>query len=91
MGATVSDIRKIFFFQGSLMSIIGGFIGLGVALIITTLQKGFDLVMITPSLAYPVTIKIENFFIVFITISILGIIASKIASARITKSLVQTH
>lgn len=91
MGATVTDIRKIFFFQGSLMSIIGGFIGLGVALIITALQKGFDLIMITPSLAYPVTIKIENFFIVFITISILGIIASKIASARITKPLVQTH
>lgn len=91
IGATVADIRKIFFYQGSLMSIIGGFIGLGVALIITLLQKGFDLVMITPSLAYPVTIKIENFVIVFLTISVLGIIASKIASVRITKSLVQNY
>ena len=89
MGATVKDIRKIFFFQGSLMSVIGGLIGLGVALIITILQKTFNLVMITPSLAYPVTIKLENFFIVFLTISVLGVIASKIASVRITKNLVQ--
>ncbi|GAA4968023.1 ABC transporter permease [Algibacter aquimarinus] len=91
IGATVKDIRKIFFFQGSLMSIIGGVIGLLVALIIVILQKAFSLVMITPSLAYPITIKLENFFIVFFTISVLGIIASKIASARITKSLVQTY
>ncbi len=91
IGATLEDIRKIFFFQGSLMSIIGGFIGLGVALIITLLQKGFALVMITPSLAYPVTIKIENFVIVFLTIAVLGIIASKIASVRITKTLVQNY
>ena len=90
IGATVKDIRKIFFFQGSLMSIIGGIIGLGVAFIITFLQKTFDLVMITPSLAYPVAIKTENFFIVFFTISILGIIASRIASARITKTLVHS-
>jgi lipoprotein-releasing system permease protein len=89
IGATIKDIRKIFFYQGSLMSIIGGFIGLVVAVIITILQKTFSLVMITPSLAYPVNIKVENFFIVFFTISVLGIIASKIASVRITKSLVQ--
>ncbi|WP_346881803.1 FtsX-like permease family protein [uncultured Algibacter sp.] len=91
IGATIKDIRKIFFYQGCLMSIIGGFIGLFTALIITALQKAFGLVMITPSLAYPVTIKIENFFIVFFTISILGILASKIASVRISKTLVQDY
>ncbi|WOD44979.1 ABC transporter permease [Hwangdonia lutea] len=91
LGATIIDIRKIFFLQGTLMSVLGGLVGLGLALIILVLQKTFDLVMITPSLAYPVTIKTENFFIVFITISVLGILASKIASARITKALVQTQ
>ncbi len=91
IGATVKDIRRIFFYQGSLMSIIGGLIGLGVSFIIAALQKMFDLVMITPSIAYPITIKLENFFIVFFTISVLGIIASKIASVRITQKLVQTY
>ena len=89
IGATVKDIRTIFFYQGSLMSIVGGIIGLILALIITGLQKAFSLVMITPTLAYPVTIKFENIILVFLTISVLGVVASKIASARITKSLVK--
>lgn len=91
IGATVKDIRRIFFFQGSLMSVIGGLIGLGVSLIITVLQKIFGLVMITPSLPYPMTIKFENFIIVFLTITVLGIVASKIASSRITKTMVEAY
>ncbi|MBP0902930.1 ABC transporter permease [Mariniflexile gromovii] len=89
IGVTVRDIRRIFFYQGSLMSVVGGFIGLLISLVIVFLQKTFSLVMITPSLAYPVNIKIENLFIVYVTISVLGIIASKIASVRVTKSLVE--
>ena len=94
MGITVKEIRKIFFFQGSLMSIIGGLIGIGLGLLLAVNQlHGPDIlkVYITPSLTYPVTIKVLNIFIVFITISVLGIIASKIASARITKSLVEVQ
>ncbi|MEN3323756.1 ABC transporter permease [Mariniflexile soesokkakense] len=91
VGVTVRDIRRIFFYQGSLMSVVGGFIGLLISLIIVFLQKTFSLVMITPSLAYPVNIKVENLFIVFITISVLGIIASKIASVRVTKSLIEGY
>uniref|UniRef100_UPI0040479FD9 ABC transporter permease n=1 Tax=Mariniflexile sp. TaxID=1979402 RepID=UPI0040479FD9 len=91
IGITVKDIRRIFFYQGSLMSIVGGFIGLIVSLIIAFLQKTFALVMITPSLPYPMTVKFGNFLLVFFTISVLGIIASKIASVRISKSLVEGH
>jgi len=90
IGATVKDIRKIFFYQGSLMSIVGGLIGLFLALILVLAQQYFNLVMITPSLPYPVTLRVENFFIVFLTISVLGVIASKIASVRITKNMVKT-
>ncbi|WP_194766351.1 ABC transporter permease [Tamlana sp. I1] len=89
IGATLKDIRKIFFLQGSLMSVIGGIIGLIVAVIVVLIQQHFSLLMITPTLAYPVAIEVENFFIVFFTISVLGIIASKIASVRITESLIQ--
>lgn len=91
IGVTVKDIRRIFFYQGSLMSVIGGFIGIIVSLIIIFLQKTFSLVMITPSLPYPVTANLGNLLIVFLTISILGIMASKIASVRISKSLVEGH
>lgn len=89
LGATLKDVRRIFLYQGSLMTIFGGGVGIAIGFIVITLQKTFSLVMITPTLAYPVTIKIENFIIVFLTISVLGIIASKIASVRITKSLVE--
>lgn len=90
MGATVKDIRRIFFLQGSLIAVFGGLIGLALGLIIVILQQTFSLVMLTASLPYPVTLKTENFFIVFFTISILGIIASKIASVRISKQLVKS-
>lgn len=91
IGITVKEIRRIFFYQGSLMSIVGGFIGLVISLIVIFMQKTFALVMITPSLPYPVTVKFENLLLVFVTISVLGIIASKIASVRITKALVEAH
>lgn len=88
LGATIPNIRNIFFLQGSLMTIFGGLIGLLIGCIIVWLQKTFSLIMITQSLPYPVTLKAENLLIVFITISVLGIIASKIASVRISKKLV---
>ncbi|MFH4963868.1 FtsX-like permease family protein [Gaetbulibacter sp. M235] len=91
LGATLKEIRQIFFFQGTLMTLFGGVIGLLIGFIVVVLQKTFSLVMITSTLAYPVTLKFENLVIVFLTISVLGIIASKIASARITKTLVEAH
>ena len=90
LGATIKSIRRIFFLQGSLMSVIGGSIGLLLALILILLQQQFSLVMITPSLPYPVHVKPENIGIVFSTIVALGIIASKIASVRISKTLVSS-
>ena len=88
LGLTLRDIRNIFFYQGSLMSLFGGVIGLVLGFIIILLQETFSLIMITPSLAYPVSVVPLNFIIVLLTISILGIIASKIASRRISRNLI---
>lgn len=90
LGVTLKDIRNIFFVQGSLMSISGGLIGLFLGFVVVWLQQSFSLIMITPSLPYPVSIQFLNFIIVIVTISILGIIASKIASRRISKKLIET-
>jgi lipoprotein-releasing system permease protein len=70
------------------MTIVGGMIGLFIGFVVVVVQQQFDLVMITPSLPYPVTIKLINFIIVLLTIGTLGIVASKIASSRIKKTLV---
>lgn len=89
LGVTIRDIRRIFFLQGSLMSFFGGLIGLFLGFAMVLVQKWFSLIMITPSLPYPVSIKPENFVIVIVTISALGVVASKIASRRISRQLIE--
>lgn len=91
LGITTPEIKKIFFIQGSLMTILGGLLGLFLGFLFIWLQQQFHLVMLTPSLPYPVAIKPINFVIVVVTISVLGLVASKIASSRISKSLIENH
>jgi len=91
LGATTKEIRRIFFLQGSLMTILGGIIGLILGFVIVFLQKQFSLVMIIPSEPYPVVIQAINFVIVLVTITILGLLAAKLASQRITKNLVKSN
>ncbi|MBT8273397.1 MAG: FtsX-like permease family protein, partial [Bacteroidia bacterium] len=90
LGVTVKDIKKIFFFQGSLMTVLGGIVGVALGFILVLLQKLFGWVPITPTLPYPVSIKPLNILLVFLTITVLGLIASKIASSRISKQLIKT-
>ena len=52
------------------------------------LQLNFSVFMITPSLAYPVSIDFNTFLIVSVTILVLGGVASKISSSVVTKELV---
>ena len=86
LGATVKELRSIFYYQGILMTVIGGGIGLVIGMIIIGLQQHFSLVMITPSLPYPVDLQLANIGIVLATILTLGILASRIASQRIAKT-----
>jgi len=90
LGLPVKSIKRVFFLQGSLMTILGGILGALLGLIIVFLQKQFDLVMITPSLPYPVVIKFVNLLIVIGTIVVFGLLASKVASTRISEDLVKT-
>ena len=87
LGSEVKDLKKIFLLQGSLLTIIGGIIGLILGIIIVLIQQHFKLVMITESLAYPVVFTIQNVLIVFGTIVTLGLISSLIASRCVTKRL----
>ena len=89
LGTEIKDLRKIFLLQGTLLSVFGGVIGLTLGIIIVLLQQHFQLVMITPTLAYPVIFSIENVLIVMGTIVTLGFIASLIASSRVSKKLLE--
>lgn len=87
LGLEVTGLRKIFLFQGIFVCFFGGFIGLLIGSIIVLMQQHFQLVMITPTLAYPVVFSFQNLIIVFLTIVLLGILASWIASSNINKRL----
>lgn len=89
LGASLQEIRHIFLLQGTLMTLLGGLLGLGLGLIIITLQQQTGLLMITPSLPYPTKITWGNVVVVFLTIFVLGGIASLLASSSINGKLVE--
>jgi lipoprotein-releasing system permease protein len=88
LGAEISDLRQIFMLQGTLLSVLGGIIGLVLGIAIILLQQHYQYIMITDTLAYPVTFELQNVLIVFATIVTLGVIASWIASSRVDAKLV---
>ncbi|HCF03663.1 FtsX-like permease family protein [Flavobacterium sp.] len=87
LGVEIKDLRKIFLLQGTLLSVFGGVIGLLLGIVIVVLQQQFELIMITPTMAYPIVFTLENVLIVLGTIISLGFIASLIASSRVSKKL----
>ncbi|BDB54116.1 membrane protein [Flavobacterium ammoniigenes] len=87
LGVEIKDLRKIFLLQGTLLSVFGGVIGLLLGIGLVVLQQQFELIMITPTMAYPVVFTLENVAIVLGTIILLGFIASLIASSRVSKKL----
>lgn len=87
LGVSVAQLKHIFLFQGTLLTFFGGLIGLILGAIIVLVQYYFNIIMITPTLPYPVIFNFQNVAIVFLTIFLLGFLASWIASSRVGKSL----
>lgn len=83
MGMPLHNIRSVFLLQGVLLTVFGGVFGIVLGIVIVFLQQQFNLVMITPYLPYPVEFHLKNILIVFFTLTILGFIASKIASGSL--------
>jgi lipoprotein-releasing system permease protein len=89
LGTTIKELQRIYFIQGILVTGLGGLIGVLLGVLIVWSQLAFGWLKITPSLAYPVKFEFINIAIVLTTIIVLGIIASKIASSRINKKLIE--
>ncbi|WP_339656800.1 FtsX-like permease family protein [uncultured Maribacter sp.] len=89
LGTTIKELQRIYFLQGVLVTGFGGLIGVLIGVLIVWSQLAFGWLRITPSLAYPVKFEFINITIVLATILVLGIIASKIASSRINKKLIE--
>ena len=76
LGADNTLIRKIFIFEGWLISIIGAFAGILLGFAICWIQQKFGIVRLqSDSLilnAYPVVMKIKDFIIVPVTVLVIG-------------------
>ncbi|HMB65013.1 MAG TPA: FtsX-like permease family protein [Eudoraea sp.] len=89
LGTTLREIRRIYFIQGTIVTSLGGLIGVLIGSLLIWSQLAFGWLLITPSLAYPVAYDLINVLIVLGTIVVLGIIAAKIASSRVSKKLIE--
>ena len=87
LGASIGQLRRIFFLQGTLMTLSGGIIGLLLGMIFVYGQINFKWIYIAPGIPYPFAMEIFNVFIALLTIAILGTMASYIGSRRINDRL----
>jgi lipoprotein-releasing system permease protein len=90
MGADAGLIHKIFLTEGMLITLFGAVIGLVLGAAIAFLQQEFGLVSIgeTGSFiidAYPVSMELMDFVLVFVTVSVIGFIAAWLPAQQLVK------
>lgn len=83
LGFTLKEIKKIFLYQGLILSGTGITIGLFLGIVITLAQQHFELIEVSEGLPYPIVFNWNNGLLVVCTIIILSVIASYIAASRI--------
>jgi ABC-type lipoprotein release transport system permease subunit len=81
MGLTANHARKIFMFEGVILAIFGGLVGIILGGLICWLQQEYSIINFSSSEgfiidSYPVRIKAADFLYVFLTIVGLGFITS---------------
>lgn len=95
LGADNNLIKKIFIFEGWLISIIGAIAGIILGFLICWLQQTFGLVKLqSDSLimnAYPVVMKIKDFIIVPATVLLIGYWAAWYPVRYLTKKFLDTR
>lgn len=89
LGTPIREIKKIFFYQGALLTVLGGICGVILGIVLVGSQYVFNYIKIPgTNIPYPVELTVSNIVIVLVTIFSLGLLASKIASYRISKTLI---
>jgi len=91
LGAGKQLIQRIFFYEGMMISLIGCVAGIVLALIFCILQQRFGMVKMGSKLsvmdAYPISLKITDFGLVFLTVGAISVIASGISARLSIKGL----
>ncbi len=93
LGAHINSIKRIFFLEGWMISILGAVIGVGSGIFICWLQETFGLIRLGTSGSfmvdnYPVEIQFLDVFLVFITVLAIGFLASYYPVRYITRKYI---
>lgn len=81
LGATDRQIRRIFLFEGRMISAAGAVIGIAVGLLLCWLQQTFGLVRLGDSSgsfvvdAYPISVHPQDIVLIFVTVIVVGWLA----------------
>lgn len=92
LGANKTTIERIFFFEGTFIALIGSLIGILVGYIFCYFQDIYGFIRTNNSGGgfidvYPVDMRLEDFILVFVTISILSIFVSYFSSKLSVKEI----
>ena len=85
MGASDRTIHRIFLLEGLLLTGLGMALGLILAVVLYMLQKTFGLVTIPQGFlvqSYPISMRLNDFVPVILTVGIIGLIASLLPASR---------
>ena len=86
LGLTKSSIQSVFFQNGVLINTIGLSLGLVVGTIIIIIQKNTGFISVGDmGLAYPVELKVINYFIILLTAFFIALISSFVSSSAVKK------
>lgn len=91
LGANKGLIQRIFFFEGMMISAIGCVTGLALGLLICFIQQQYGFIKMGSTMsvldAYPVAFKLGDIGLVFLTVTLIAVIASGISSRLSVKRL----
>jgi lipoprotein-releasing system permease protein len=83
MGLTNTQIKNIFLFLGTGLSALGALFGILLGLALVICQNRFGWVRLSNELSYPVSIRVINLLLVFITLLFFGFFAALISSRKL--------
>jgi len=90
MGSDLQQLRKIFFYEGLLISGIGALAGLALGVAVVFIQDQFQLITLGAGYAveaYPVELQFKDIGIVLLTVLVLSSLTSYLTSQRLSPNL----
>ncbi|MEN8929324.1 MAG: FtsX-like permease family protein [Flavobacteriales bacterium] len=89
IGFTKKDVRNLFFYEGLLINMLGGVIGLVLGLAICYLQIGFGLIPIQESImeSYPIEVEFMDIIYILLTVISVGLLSSYFPVRYLVKRL----